>query len=85
MPEARPRLLTVAVACALVTLLLTGCSTNTTPEPAEGSQSSASLKETFSGVMPPLLITLSEGADMGYKRVCEESCLSHEVDDSPGQ
>lgn len=69
MPEAPPRLLTVAVACALVTLLLPGCPTNTTPEPAEGSQSSASLKEKLTGLMPPLLTTLSDGADKGYKRV----------------
>ncbi|MDN5823524.1 MAG: hypothetical protein ACTHWW_10795 [Arthrobacter sp.] len=53
---------------------------STTPSPADASKSSASLKEEFTRLMPPFLTTLSEGAEMGYKRVREESCLAHEVD-----
>lgn len=70
------------VLAALVLMpILGGCSMSTTPSPAEASKSSASLEEKFTGLMPPFLTTLSDGAELGYQRVREESCLSHEVDD----
>lgn len=69
-----------AAAIAAIAILipaLGGCSV-TNPDPADASKASAALNTTFTTLMPVMLETLDPGAELGIKRVREETCLSPE-------
>lgn len=71
-----------AAAVAAIAILipaLGGCSvTNRDPDPADASTASATLNTTFTTLMPGLLEVAATGAELGLKRVREETCLRPE-------